>query len=92
MKDIIQNQNIFYISAKSVAKPAINTNSESLKSDEVNDITVGLKSILSIKFLSRVMHFHVKKFLLKSLKTTLTLNLNSDLKTVNQKAQSIISL
>lgn len=90
MKDLIQNQNSFFISAKSGAKPGLVANSDSLKSDEANDTAVELKSILSIKNLNRVLHVLVKKFLLKSLKTSLilTLNSNKELKAENQKDQS----
>ena len=88
MKDLVQNQNSFYVSSKVVAKPTGNQNADSLKSDEVNETSIQ-KSILTIKNLDRVLHVNVKKFLLKSLKTTLNLNLfyNVDLKSTNQKSQ-----
>jgi hypothetical protein len=92
MKDLIQNQNSFYVSSKSNTKQFVNTNADSLKSaDDVNDTTSPVKSILSIRNMNRVLHLLVKKFLLKSLKTTLTLNLNlnSELKADNLKSQSI---
>lgn len=91
MKDLIQNQNSFYVSSKSNSKQIANTNTDSLKSaDDVNEPTGGIKSILSIKNMNRVLHLLIKKFLLKSLKTTLTLNLNlnSELKADNLKSQS----
>ena len=91
MKDIINNQSSFYVSSKSAIKLPVNSNSESLKSDEANETSVGQKSILIIKNLNIVLHFQVKKFLLKSLKTTLnlTLILNNDLKGENQTNQSL---
>ena len=95
MKDLIQNQNSFYVSSKSNAKQVVNMNSDSLKSaDDVNDSTGPIKSILSIRSMNRVLHLLVKKFLLKSLKTTLTLNLNlnTELKADNLKSQSIFIL
>ena len=84
IKDLIQNQNSFYITFKSSIRPLVANNSDSLKSNEVNENALGLKSILSIRNLNIILHPNVLKFFCKSLKSCLNLNFNKYLKADNQ--------
>ena len=96
MKEIIQNQLNFY---KAPNKSSGSTTkgmsgSDSLtKSEDVKDDSFS-KPLLNINKLTRVMHFSLKKYLLKTLKNCLEIELsqNEDLKSNKKNQESLIEV